>query len=147
MARIPMWFGTEEQLKCLPGVKRFDLKAADGIQNVCYAAKLKKENFVLPYKISLDSYVFAIDGSSYFEAEPEDIAHFQATGDLPASLPIYKLSTGELLSGSLFWPALVLVLALAGLQYFGILSNSEDPDLLTPSKSDDGSHKEESVNE
>lgn len=135
MARIPMWFGTDEQLKCLPGVERFELQASDGIQNVCYAAKIKKESFILPYRISVDGYVFAIDGDSYFEADPEDIAYFQSTGDLPESLPVHELSTSEQISGGLLWPVLVMVLAFAGLQYFGILPKPEDPDRNTPGES------------
>lgn len=137
MARIPMWFGTDEQLKCMPGIKRFDLKSADGIQNVCYAAKIKKESFILPYRISVDGYVFAIDGKSYFDADPEDIAYFQSTGDLPESLPVYELTTGEQISGGLLWPVLVVVLALTGLQYFGILPNPQDPAGQTTGESDD----------
>lgn len=143
MARIPMWFGTEEQLKCLPGIKRFDLRAADGIQNVCYAAKIKKESFVLPYKVSLDGYVFAIDGNSYFDADPEDIAYFQSTEDLPATLPAYELSTGEQLSGGLLWPALALLLTVIGLQYFGILPQSGNTDRHDPGESNDGNPDKE----
>ena len=119
---IPVWFGTNENLVCIQGVERFNLKAADGDHYVCYAAKTKTESFILPYRISLAGYVFADDdGMQYFNPEPKDIAYLQSIGDLPSHLPVYTLSIYEIVAGNLLWPLLVLPLAWKMAAHFGIL--------------------------
>jgi len=125
MARIPMWFGTNEQLKCLPGIKRLEIQTADGKQDVCYAAKTKKESFILPYRISVDGYVLAVDDQTYYNANTQQIAYYQSTGSLPMSLPIYSLTAGEILGGTMLWTAIGVVLALIIWQHLMPASSAE----------------------
>jgi hypothetical protein len=110
---IPMWFGTSEELKCLQGIERVEIQTAAGKQDVCYAAKIKKENFILPFTISVDGYVLAVNDKTYYKMNNEQAAYYQTAGRLPTPLPIYSLTPGDILGGTLLWPVIGAVLAVA----------------------------------
>ena len=80
MARFRFQFGKGESLNCLPGIERFDIGTADGTQNVCYAAKVATESVILPWRTYVDDYVFAVDGSNFYNTTRESIRAEQAAG-------------------------------------------------------------------
>ena len=72
MARIPIWFGKNDTLKCFEGISKFDLPVADGQENVCFASKVTTDSFILPWKTSVD-YVYYDGTSGYYKAKQRDI--------------------------------------------------------------------------
>ena len=110
-------FGDSEQLTCLPGIKRFNINLGTGESNVCYAAKIKTSNAILPWRRSIDDYVFAEDSSTYYDLSKEDIEYYQNAGDLPLSIPSYQMSAPEMLFGHSFWIALLSILIWKGIEF------------------------------
>ncbi len=109
MARIPIWFGKNDTLKCFEGISRFDLSVADGQENVCFASKVTTDSFILPWKTSVD-YVYYDGKGGYYKAEHEDIEYYQSTQQLPDPLPEYSLSAFELAWGNALWIAIGLII-------------------------------------
>ena len=91
--------GTQENLHCVKGISYFKLTNDQGDEiNSCYAAMVKTENFIIPYKIHIDRYVVAtVDsqkndaGSNYYELDSEWKEGLQSEGYLPALLPEYQI--------------------------------------------------------
>ena len=103
--RIPLNFGKSEDLKCLEGIESFDIPTADGLTEVCYAAKVATQSFFIPWRVYVDDYVFAIDGSSsgYYNTNNSLIKSLQSTEKLPTPLPEYKIQGFELIWGNAAW--------------------------------------------
>ena len=104
------YFGTQEDLKCLPEVKEFKIVTSRELgtkETVCLAAKVRTDSVLLPWRIKVDDYVLAIKGTGkYFDVTREQIRAYQSLGSLPKELPTYKLSLFELGFGHLLWVAL-----------------------------------------
>lgn len=65
----------------------------------------------LPYSVSDDGYVLGVKGKPlYYAVDRDQLSQWQAQGVVPAPLPIYQLSTADLVLGHLLW----IVLALTG---------------------------------
>ena len=107
MARIPMWFGKSESLNCLEGIDKFEISAAEGQVEVCYAAKVVNQSIFLPYRVYVDDYVLA-KGDSYYNLKPRSIRYYQSIGDLPNPLPKYSLNGMQILWGNALWIAIIL---------------------------------------
>ena len=103
--RIPLNFGKSEDLKCLEGIENFDIPTADGLTEVCYAAKVATQSFFIPWRVYVDDYVFAIDGSEsgYYNTNDSVIKSLQSTEKLPTPLPEYKIQGFELIWGNAAW--------------------------------------------
>ena len=86
-------FGKSEDLKCLEGIEKFEITAAEGEVEVCYAAKISTQNIILPVGVKVDSYVLASDPivGTFYSLEKEDITYYQIIGNLPDPLPKYEL--------------------------------------------------------
>ena len=56
MARY--YFGADNSLKCIKGLKAFNIQAAEGSRNVCFAAKINTDYLALPWRIYIDDYVY-----------------------------------------------------------------------------------------
>lgn len=91
--------GTGEELKCVKGVERFTIptKKSDST-TVCYAALIQTDNFIVPYRITVDSYVLAElnpntneAGTIYNELESEQIQVLQQEQKLPNPTPTYEI--------------------------------------------------------
>ena len=91
--------GTGEELKCVKGVERFTIptKKSDST-TVCYAALIQTDNFIVPYRITVDSYVLAElnpntneAGTIYNELESEQIQVLQQEQKLPNLTPTYEI--------------------------------------------------------
>ena len=103
--RIPLNFGKSEDLKCLEGIENFDIPTADGLTEVCYAAKVATQSFFIPWRVYVDDYVFAIDGSEsgYYNTNDSVIKSLQSTEKLPTPLPEYKVQGFDLIWGNAAW--------------------------------------------
>ena len=103
--RIPLNFGKSEDLKCLEGIENFDIPTADGLTEVCYAAKVATQSFFIPWRVYVDDYVFAIDGSEsgYYNTNDSVIKSLQSTEKLPTPLPEYKIQGFDLIWGNAAW--------------------------------------------
>ena len=101
-------FGTRESLECLPGIPRFDIRTANGTENVCYAAKVVTKSVFLPWRTYVDDYVFSVDGRTFYDATKENIRFEQALGNLPAQLPNYQIEPSAMFFGHIFWPVLIV---------------------------------------
>lgn len=110
-------FGDSEQLTCLPGIKRFNINVGTGESNVCYAAKIKTSTFILPWRTSVDNYVLAENASTYYEINKEDIDYYQSIDVMPTNIPLYQISTPELLFGHSLWLALLSLVIWKGIEY------------------------------
>lgn len=124
--RIPFRFGTSERLECLQSIDRFEIVTDEGVKSVCYAAKIKQETLLLPYRTSIDGYVLAVDDSTYYQPPSENISYHQSLGDLPASLPAYVFTPMEIVGGHLFWPALIVFLGFVGWRNLARTSSDEN---------------------
>ena len=109
MARIPLWFGKNDTLKCFEGISKFDLPVANGQENVCFASKVTTDSFILPWKTSID-YVYYDGTSGYYKAKQRDIEYYQSTQQLPDPLPEYSLSAFELAWGNALWIAIGVII-------------------------------------
>ena len=127
MARFRFQFGKSESLECLPGIERFDIGTADGTQNVCYAAKVATESVILPWRTYVDDYVFAVDGSNFYNTTRDSIRAEQAAGNLPAQLPNYQIEPASMFFGHILWPALMLFAAYCGLCAKGYIKVENAP--------------------
>ena len=105
MARIPVNFGKSETLKCLEDIESFEIPTADGLTEVCYAAKVATESFFIPWRVYVDDYVFATDESAsiYYNTNNSLIKSLQSTEKLPTPLPEYQIQGFELIWGNAVW--------------------------------------------
>jgi len=86
-------------LKCVKGVERFTIPTEKSDSTtVCYAALIQTENFIVPYKISVDSYVLAElnpntdeAGDIYYELDNEQIQLLQQEQKLPNPTPTHEI--------------------------------------------------------
>ena len=91
--------GTGEELKCVKGVERFTIPTEKSDSTtVCYAALIQTDNFIVPYKISVDSYVLAElnpntgeAGDVYYELDSEQIQVLQQEQKLPNPTPTHEI--------------------------------------------------------
>ncbi|EAU74180.1 hypothetical protein RS9916_31772 [Synechococcus sp. RS9916] len=91
--------GTGEELKCVKGVERFTIPTEKSDSTtVCYAALIQTDNFIVPYKISVDSYVLAElnantdeAGDIYYELDSEQIQLLQQEQKLPNPTPTHEI--------------------------------------------------------
>ena len=91
--------GTGEELKCVKGVERFTIPTEKSDSTtVCYAALIQTDNFIVPYKISVDSYVLAElnpntdeAGDIYYELDNEQIQLLQQEQKLPNPTPTHEI--------------------------------------------------------
>ena len=103
MARIPYWMGKSESMNCIKGIKKFEIATAEGQVEVCYAAKVSQQAFILPYRVYVEDYVLSTDGNSYYNLNPSRVEYYQSIGELPSSLPKYQLNPFEMLWGNALW--------------------------------------------
>lgn len=105
MARF--YFGKNEDLKCLPGVKDFKIVTSGELgakEDVCFAAKVSTDHLFLPWRVEVEDYVLAVKGTGkYFELTRSQVRYQQSIGNLPKDLPRYNLSTMEVVWGNLLW--------------------------------------------
>tara|TARA_E500000331_G_C17250187_1_gene710770 strand:- start:1793 stop:2215 length:423 start_codon:yes stop_codon:yes gene_type:complete len=103
--RIPLNFGKSEDLKCLEGIENFEIPTADGLTEVCFAAKVSTQSFFIPWRVYVDDYVFAIDGSEsgYYNTNESTINSLQSIEKLPTPLPKYQIQGFELIWGNAAW--------------------------------------------
>ena len=91
--------GTGEELKCIDGLKTFTINDNENKPtNVCYAALIKTENFIIPYQIFVDSYVLAKvepgstkPGESYYDLNADLTKALQTEGKIPNPTPTYQI--------------------------------------------------------
>ena len=91
--------GTGEELKCVKGVERFTIPTEKSDSTtVCYAALIQTDNFIVPYRIAVDSYVLAElnpntneAGDIYYELDSEQIQVLQQEQKLPNPTPTYEI--------------------------------------------------------
>ena len=109
MARY--YFGADNSLKCIEGLKAFNIQAAEGSRNVCFAAKINTDYLALPWRIYIDDYVLKVtDSDSYYEVDRGLIQYHQEQGNLPETLPRHSFTILESLWGYSLWIVLLLVL-------------------------------------
>ena len=122
-------FGSDQSLKCIGDITPFTITAAEGKKSVCFAASIKNDFFVVPWRVYVDDYVLKVNDESgtYYTIDRELIQYHQSEGNLPDILPRYTLSFPELLWGYSLWIALLLVAANALREF--IQSNNEDKPL------------------
>ena len=113
-----MQFGSAEDLNCLSGIQRFDIETNDGAVDVCYAARVVTDSFILPWRIYVKDYVFSSDGNSYYIPNEGSIKYFQSEGTLPNPIPEYSLTKGDLVSGNFLWIVLGIAFAFTGIRSF-----------------------------
>ncbi len=103
--RIPLNFGKSEDLKCLEGIENFEIPTADGLTEVCFAAKVATQSFFIPWRVYVGDYVFAINGSEsgYYNTNESAINSLQSTEKLPTPLPTYQIQGFELIWGNAAW--------------------------------------------
>ncbi len=118
MARRRMQFGAAENLNCLPGIKRFEIPTNDGEVEVCYAARVVTDSFILPWRIYVKDYVFSADVNSYYIPNQRNINYLQAEGTLPTPIPEYSLTKVDLVSGNFLWIGLGFLFAYVGIRSF-----------------------------
>lgn len=91
--------GTGEELKCVKGVERFTIptEKSDSL-TVCYAALIQTDNFIVPYRIAVDSYALAElnpntneAGDIYYELDSEQIQVLQQEQKLPNPTPTHEI--------------------------------------------------------
>ena len=106
-------FGSDQSLKCIGDITPFTITAAEGKKSVCFAASIKNDFFVVPWRVYVDDYVLKVNDESgtYYTIDRELIQYHQSEGNLPDILPRYTLSFPELLWGYSLWIALLLVAA------------------------------------
>lgn len=115
--------GTSEDLKCVKGVSYFKLTNEHGKEiNVCYAAMVNTESFLIPYKLHISKYIIAeVNGGSndagdqYYELDQDWKEELQSVKLLPASLPKYQIGMDS------YWPAIGLGLLFVGWFVFVIV--------------------------
>ena len=115
MARTGLQFGTQESLKCLDGIKPFEIQTTDGSKEVCYAARVATDSIFFPWRTYIKDYVFYPGGDSYFSTTKNTISSLQSEGTLPVPLPIYSISKMELIVGNGLWVFIGIVLAYNGI--------------------------------
>ena len=109
-------FGTDETLKCFERIEVFTINTADGVKDVCFAAKIKTDSIILPWRTYVDDYVFNIkDSSSYYDVNRSMIQFQQSEGNLPETLPKYSLTSFDLLWGYSLW-IFILVVGISALK-------------------------------
>ena len=118
MARRGMQFGSAEDLNCLSGIQRFEIETNDGTVEVCYAARVVTDSFILPWRIYIKDYVFSNDGNSYYIPNEGSVKYLQSEGTLPNPIPDYSLTKVDLVSGNFLWIGLGIMFAYAGIRSF-----------------------------
>lgn len=109
-------FGANENLKCFESIQVFTINTRDGAKDVCFAAKIKTDYIILPWRTYVDDYVFNIKGSSsYYVVNRSMIQQEQSEGNLPETLPKYSLTSFDLLWGYSLW-IFILVIAMSALK-------------------------------
>lgn len=88
-------FGTNEDLLCLSSS---NIPIGKGGDLACYAAKIKTDWLVLPWRKQVDSYVLAV-GDQYYQLRPGDISLIKQAGLLQGAPPKYAFSTIEKIWG------------------------------------------------
>lgn len=86
-------------MKCVKGVERFTIPTErSDSTTVCYAALIQTDNFIVPYRIDVDSYVLAElnpntdeAGDIYYELDNEQIQLLQQEQKLPNPTPTYEI--------------------------------------------------------
>ena len=118
MARRSFSFGASEELKCLDGLKRFEIETDSGAVDVCYAARVVTDSIFLPWRIYVKDYVFSKDGDTYYVPSEDNINYFQANGELPNTIPEYSLTKVDIVSGNFLWIGLGFLLLYVGISSF-----------------------------
>ena len=118
MARRRMQFGSAEDLNCLPNIEKFVIPTNDGDVEVCYAARVVTDSFILPWRVYVKDYVLSTDGDSYYNASERNIDYLQTEGILPTPIPEYSLTKVDLVSGNFLWIGLGFLLAVVGIRSF-----------------------------
>ena len=91
--------GTGEELKCVKGVERFTIPTEKSDSTtVCYSALIQTDNFIIPYRISVNSYVLAElnpntdeAGDIYYELDSKQIQLLQQEQKLHNPTPTYEI--------------------------------------------------------
>ena len=106
-------FGSDQSLKCIGDISPFTITAAEGKRSVCFAASIKNDFFIVPWRVYVDDYVLKVEdeSSTYYTIDRDLIQYHQSQGNLPDTLPRYTLSFPELLWGHSLWILLLLVAA------------------------------------
>ena len=106
-------FGSDQSLKCIGDISPFTITAAEGKRSVCFAASIKNDFFIVPWRVYVDDYVLKVEGesSTYYTIDRDLIQYHQSQGNLPDILPRYTISFPELLWGYSLWILLLLVAA------------------------------------
>ena len=109
------FFGSQEDLNCLAGIKRFEIETNDGAVDVCYAALVSRDSIFLPWRVYVKDYVFYPEGDSYYTPTKNGIKSLQSDGTLPDPLPEYSLTNFDLVFGNFLWIFIGIVLAYTGI--------------------------------
>ena len=113
--RVPYLWGKSEELRCLPGISKFEMQGQDS--PVCFAALITTDSAVLPWRKFVSDYVIKIDSDTYFPTTRESIKKLQSQNILPEQLHEYSLPVADVLFGhSLF--LLIISLWIARLLIF-----------------------------
>ena len=128
MARRRMQFGAAEDLNCLPGIKRFEISTNDGEVEVCYAARVVTDSFILPWRIYVKDYVFSKNNYVYYIPNKVSVKYLQSEGTLPRLIPEYSLTKFDLFFGNFLWIILGLALAYLGIASFFVKEDSQNQD-------------------
>ena len=118
MARRGMEFGPGEEVNCLTDLERFKIPTQEGDVEVCYAARLVTDSFILPWRIYVKDYVFSSGDDTYYLPNEKSIEYLQSEGTLPDPIPEYTLTKVDLVSGNFLWIGLGFVLAYIGISSF-----------------------------
>ena len=117
-ARVPYLWGKSEELRCLPGISKFEMQGQDS--PVCFAALITTDSAVLPWRKFVSDYVIKIDSDTYFPTTRESIKKLQSQNILPEQLHEYSLPVADVLFGhSLF----LLIAFFAGLQGYSFFES------------------------
>lgn len=105
-------FGTDERLIF---IQKVDAKGPNG-EGLYLARKYRRENFIFPYALIDEGYVFGIAGSlNYIELSEKKIKAMQIQKLLPDPLPDYSIHPLDFVMGHILWFVIAFSLAVIGI--------------------------------